>query len=213
MKNFFDTNINIPAIKKAGKYLQKVKKVKDLSALVKSLDFCVVELTTQDDYMTALTSCHSCQSNSIAIKKFFFDTYSKISKIKFIGLIDKQGTIYARCLVNPRKCTYAPVYGQFHYMLQARLDYAGYRAGAIIEKKEIENLLKIEEQGSKFLKNEKLIFLKEDETRYQKTSIYLDSEKQFINRKIVVKSGYYTVDKFCEIFKNCHKTQKACINN
>jgi hypothetical protein len=140
MNSFFDLNIVIPAGRKAGKYLQKIFPVNDLSALVKSLEYCAVVFESKKDYFSALDSCHSCQSGD-AQAELFYRVYSQLSNIRFVGLIASGGTPVARCLINVKKCTYAPIYGRGHFMLEQRLQFAGYRPGDIATIEEIQPFL------------------------------------------------------------------------
>jgi len=136
MKFFYEGMIALPAGKKAGKALQKVAQVSDLSSLVKSLSFCVVELTTQKDYRNALEQCHSCQSKETAMA-LFFDVWSQLPNVKLVGLIDDNQNIVARGLCNPSQGTMAPCYGESHYLLRSRLEFAGFELGEIAKEGEI----------------------------------------------------------------------------
>jgi hypothetical protein len=123
MKGLSDLNIVIPGDRKAGKYLQKIYPVSDLSALVKSLDFCAVEFQSKKEWFLALDKCHSCQSGDNS--ELFHRVYSQLPDIKLIGLVDKNQTPVTRCLINTKNCTYAPIYGHGHFMLEQRLTFVG----------------------------------------------------------------------------------------
>jgi hypothetical protein len=144
MKGLSDLNIVIPGDRKAGKYLQKIYPVSDLSALVKSLDFCAVEFQSKKEWFLALDKCHSCQSGDNS--ELFYRVYSQLPDIKLIGLVDKNQTPVTRCLINTKNCTYAPIYGHGHFMLEQRLTFAGYEAGEVASKKEIKPLLNSEDR-------------------------------------------------------------------
>lgn len=134
----FDLAIAIPAGRKAGKYLQKIYPVPDLSSLVKSLEYEGAEFKNALDYEDALTDCQSCQSGR---HELFYRVYSQLPDIRFVGLTDKLGDVVARCLINVRRGTFAPTYGKYHFMLEQRLIFAGYEPGQIVDLKDVRPLL------------------------------------------------------------------------
>ncbi len=135
MKTFFEGIVNIPAGRKAGKYLQKIASVDDLSALVKSLPFPVVVLDNREEIVESLRQCHSCQSHNHAIDTYI-DTWTHVPGVQVVAMMDNQ-EIMARCLVNPSMGTMAPCYGEKHYMLHARLDFAGFENGPIASRADV----------------------------------------------------------------------------
>jgi hypothetical protein len=140
MKTFFDLQITIPEGRKPGKYLQKTyNNINDLSSLVRSLDYCPVEFETKDDFLLALTYCHSCQSKGNA-PDLYYQVYSTLPNIKLIGLL-KADKPTARVLINTKTSTFTRIYGPKHFLLKERLLYAGYKEGSITDVKEISPLL------------------------------------------------------------------------
>ena len=131
----FDLHINIPAGRKAGKYLQKVAGKghnMDIKSLVESLNYSITVARTGEDFTDLLNDCHSCQSNDMKAQKLYRDVWSSVEGVVVIGLMDDTSFEYmARCIVNPKWGTHAPVYGPKHYLLEARLKYAGYSKGAV----------------------------------------------------------------------------------
>jgi len=138
----YDFNIVIPGNRKPGKYLQKILGDNhgiNLGSLVDSLKMEPVLAKNQEDYFDLLKDCHSCQSSN---KEEFWDVWSNVPGIKLIGLYNPETMDYvARCLINPKEGTFAPIYGSGHYLLEARLLFAGYKSGTITERGIIQEIL------------------------------------------------------------------------
>ena len=128
-------NFEIPKGRKAGKFLRKELNIKDdslLTDLVASLLYDVVSVTDRNETFRALRECHSCQSNGNA-PELFFSVWSSVPDVDLLCMVDGNGTYVARCLVNFKEKTFAPQYGDKHFLLLARLIASGFTAGKIAE--------------------------------------------------------------------------------
>jgi hypothetical protein len=61
-----------------------------------------------------------------------------------LAMFDRETNTYvARCLVNFKEGTYAPVYGPCHYLLEARLKFSGFVEGMLVPLSELESALTV----------------------------------------------------------------------
>jgi len=137
--------VNVPVGLRAGKYLQKIiikEGLKDINlpSLVEGLN-SVFEFSLAENYKDweeALNNCHSCQSDD-SIKELYHNVWTKMGVN--LAIVRKGGKIVGRCLVNVETNKMAQTYGEFHYILQARLKFAGFSEGELIAYSEIQEEL------------------------------------------------------------------------
>lgn len=139
-------NIKIPPGRRPGKVLRRLAPEgfgQDFSALVESLDYEVSCLTDPSEIDQALISCRSCQSRAGA-RELYIDFWGLITEVTMIGLVDQDGVFVARCLINEARKSFAPIYGDKHYLLEARLRFSGFRKGDILDRSldEVEALVR-----------------------------------------------------------------------
>lgn len=142
MKDFFDLQLCVSEGVRPGKRFQKIAENQpglNIGDLVNSMEDKAVEIKSWEECKRILTDCYSCQSEDEQRKENYFNFWAKFEEIKIIGLFDpKDGKYIARCLLNVKKGTYAPVYGIYHFLLEARLIFAGYQKGGIISRERAE---------------------------------------------------------------------------
>ena len=146
----FELYICIPAGRKAGKFLAKImgEEPKFLSDLVKGLDSRYVYgvVSSRNEAAVALQQCHSCQSDN---SSQYWNVWTQIGCTMLAMYDTVTNTYVARCLVNFKTGTYAPTYGPCHYLLEARLQFAGFEEGMLVEQSEIEAALTLKQEGLK----------------------------------------------------------------
>jgi hypothetical protein len=143
----FILKIIVPAGRKAGKYLQKCLEKNhkvDIKALVQSLDFNTKLVRTLDECRRVLEACHSCQASNA---DQYWEVWSAFKEVALVYMTNAAGEPVARALVCPKNGTYAPCYGQMHYCLKARLEFAGVEEGELVSPERIEAILNQEKVG------------------------------------------------------------------
>jgi hypothetical protein len=139
---FDKLEINVPVGLRAGKYLQKIiikEGLKDINlpSLVEGLN-SVFEFSLAENYKDwdeALRFCNSCQSGEHT-KELYHEVWTRLGIS--LAIVRKGGVIVGRCLVNVETNKMAQTYGEFHYILQARLKFAGFSEGELIAYEEIQ---------------------------------------------------------------------------
>jgi hypothetical protein len=62
------------------------------------------------------------------------------------------GQVVARSLINRVRKTFAPIYGDKHFLLQARLEYFGYKEGSVAREKDVRTALETYQMDSFLLR-------------------------------------------------------------
>lgn len=139
-------NIEIKEGRRPGKVIRKKAPKgfgEDFSAIVESLKYEVEEVVETYDWNEALISCNSCQSKNKETRELFRKVWGNIPKVSFINMFEKTtGNVVARCLINKKKKTHAPVYGEKHFLLESRLKFFGFEKGELVPTDVLENEVK-----------------------------------------------------------------------
>ncbi len=155
----YDLILTIPVDVRPGKFLRRFAPEgfgQDFSALVESVKYTIAGLDCLADgngnvWDDALLSCPSCQSKTQSRRDQYREVWRSLAHtgVVVIGLFDDNRTCLARCVVNPRTQAYAPVYGPLHYLMEARLRYAGYQYGPVCSTADVVSAL--EEYNKRFV--------------------------------------------------------------
>jgi len=137
--------VKVPEGLRAGKYLQKQIQKEgleniNLPSLVEGLDkkYQFLYAESRQDWYDALEDCHSCQSDFSAQ---YYTVWAQLG-IQLVTLFEGC-EIVGRCLINEEEGTMAKCYGPKHYILQARLEFAGFSEGVLKDEIDIIEILEV----------------------------------------------------------------------
>jgi hypothetical protein len=139
----YSLDITTPSGRRPGKVLRKLAPEgfgQDYSALVEAQKYSITEVSDIDTCKWVLKSCPSCQSEDEETMANYFNVWSKAPGVKIVALSDGVTPI-ARCLVNFKNGTYAPCYGEKHYLLESLLLFAELQEGEVASKECLEAIV------------------------------------------------------------------------
>ena len=148
---------------KAGKALRRLgpKGYNHISELVQSIPYHTGLADYELEWIHAAQECHSCQSEtpeeytgvwSTVIthnQEIQYDGGRFLVLDEKCGIVDlaimcdpkEGGPVVARALINRVRKTFAPIYGDKHFLLQARLEYFGYKEGSVARESDVRTAL------------------------------------------------------------------------
>jgi hypothetical protein len=155
---------------KAGKALRRLapEGFENLSELVQSIPYHTGLADDDLEWIEATQECNSCQSESPEEYTGVWSTViTRNQEIKYKGgrflVLDEKcgvvdlaimcdpkegGPVVARALINRVRKTYAPIYGDKHFLLQARLEFFGYQEGTVAREKDVRTALETYQMDS-----------------------------------------------------------------